>query len=314
MGYPEARLDSPTSIKITEQEPQEPPALSFYWKTGVLKKIYLQAQALDLFEEKLLEGDTKPEEIFRRLHRALIQNIFFLCLNALYLCLLGLCLLNFSAKHSFLNKLSTFLLLSSAIFLSADLFLLYYRGMMESISGNFFISIIDSAGILLLFFSIFVLLCQFISNKIKGSQKVKDSQRELRKSETRDLHLFPVKGKALFLIVFHFFLICAAALLLANFFLFPLYSLQLSFPNFFALFLFLLVLLIVAYYTYAYWHVLSRHKAKSNLAIALAFLAYRLLHNVIFLFSVFIVIGLLAGSIVLISAYNVDILRSLKGY
>ena len=109
MGYPEIGSPSARIIKITEEGVEPKP--EFYWKTGILKRIYLQDQALTAFEDKLLEGDTKPEEIFRRLHRSLIQDIFFLVLSLLWVCLLGLCSLNLKTKHIFLDRLSTLLLL-----------------------------------------------------------------------------------------------------------------------------------------------------------------------------------------------------------
>ena len=316
MGYPEARFPSPTIIKITEPEPQEAQAqvLGFYWKTGILKKIYLQAQALDLFEEELLEGDTKPEEIFRSLQRSLVQNIFFLCLSIFWLCLLGLYLLNFRAKDLFLKKLSNFLLLSSTLFLSADIFLSYHRGILKSISESSFTSVRTSAEIIILFFSMTALLYQFVLSKIKARQAAKSSNAEAVEGETQSLHSFSIKWRSLSPFVFHFLLICAAALLLANSLLFPLYALQLSFPNFFALFLFLLVLALIAYYVYAYWSMFFVDKAKNSLSIALTFLAYRLLRNTLFLLSIFFIVGLLVGSIIFITTYNVDILHSIGGY
>ena len=315
MGYPETHGPStdPTSIKITEEEVKGEgrEGLGLYWKTGFLKKIYLQNQALKLFEEELLEGDTKPKEIFRRLQRSLVQNIFFIGLCLFWLCLLGFYLLNSTEKYLFLNKLSTFLLLFSSILLLIDLFLLYHKRSVESILEIFFTSTLAVTQSIILFFGVIILFHQFMLDKIKSRKKEKRSKAKDREVEVQNLHFFSMKWKLLFPLVFHFFLICIAALLLANFFLFPLYSLQLSFPNFFALFLFMLVLLLIAYYTHAYWRMFFGYKVKNNFSIALTFLGYRLLRNTLFLLSIFIIVSLLVGSVIFITAYNVDILNSL---
>ena len=297
-GYPELRLPSPTEIKITETETKENTDSNLYWKTGSLKSLFLQKEALALFEEELLEGDLRPKEIFRSLRRSFIQDIFLLCLNLLWFFLLGLCLLNVSAKHHFLDKLSAFLLLSTVFLLSGNLLLLYSEvKKAEESMGIPSFSLLSIAQVVVLLSSLTSLLCRFFS-----------------KSPFRERASSFLKAKTFSLFAFHFSLICLGALLLANVFLFPLYALQISFPAFFALFLFFFLLLLLGYYSYAHRSMLPGTTGENNFFLALSLLAYRSMVKSLFFLSIFFILGIIGGSIILITVYNVGFLKALGNY
>ena len=87
----------------------------FYWQMGLIDKVSLQTQARLALQEELLEGDGRPQNIFRDVNRALLQDAIFLVLSILWCGLIFLCLLNHRLHYYFLENLINIILLVSIL-------------------------------------------------------------------------------------------------------------------------------------------------------------------------------------------------------
>ena len=293
---------------------------NFFWKTGLLNKTWLQYQAASSFEEQLLEGDTKPSEIFRSLNRSIVQNIFFLGLTIFWLCLVAFYLIASSSKYKFLESLSGYILLLSFIVIILKLTFpettkFSNHATSYDIKDKIETPLITWLEISLVFLSIVNLVYHIfykITRLIKEKKGLRPKTKKLSSKENLHAAKLNINWQAIPPIVLHFLLICLASILLANLILLPIYALQLSFPQIFAFFLFFIMFLALLYYSHAYWHLLSDEKARAQFSVALAYLAFRLFRNAIFLTFVIIIVALIMGSIILISSYNVGLLKNFE--
>ncbi len=312
-GHPEKKLEFSENIIVLSDEVDSQDSQSvWYWKLGNFSRVLRQHQALSDFMEPVLEGDLKPEAIFRRLNRSLIQGYFILAFNVFWLFLIFLSLLAIRFHYKFLDVQLFFIVMLSSLYLITLSFLYRYEEWEGYIFSEASISVQSIFEMGLLFISFFILIKYYIFDKRKA-KKITNREGEITSVSliVSSGFSFSKSGRYILQGILHFFLISLFSVLLSNLFLFPLYTLQLSFPNLFTFFLIGGLLMLGLYYAYSYWQriCLTSPKGKMGFSLGLNFLNYRLLQNMIFFIGMAFLITIAIGSIIVIATYNMNFLQ-----
>ncbi len=290
--------------KAGKEKPVE--QASFFWKPGLIERVWMQYQALHIFQDKLLKGDAKPEYIFESLNLALVKDSFALLCGILWCFALAVCLLSFSLPFAFIQALKKIILACSFLFVLLQTQLAFtnsFRG--ASFSFLTLEPLRFISGLLLLLLSLIVFAWTFLQKvfqKQKSQSRADDVfVRLLKSKKTKQLWAAP---KSLIDLLWNFALICLISIVLANALLLPLYILQLSFPEAFSLCLAAALLLFVCYYAYAYWDKARRYHGPSSFVVGLAFLCYRLLSSAFVSALALIALSLLIVVLLSLSFFN----------
>ncbi len=87
----------------------------FVWKAGLIQRVAMQRQALELFTDNLLESDSRPDQLFRSMERTLTGDIFLLCLTGFWCFLILLCGVAAIKRHWFFASMFYLIMIPSVL-------------------------------------------------------------------------------------------------------------------------------------------------------------------------------------------------------
>ena len=272
---------------------------------GLFQKIVIQKKFNEIANDDLLEADVKTAEIFKRLNRTFVQNIFLIINYIFWGILILLCIFNIYKNKIYINKLINLVFIYTFIFILLRFSKNYFSNNQTTnftLSNDNFIN--NFEFFILIFFAVYfsiILITNFIKNtkNIKIANYVSFKLQILNKFEK-----FKIYFLSNFSFLIHFILIIIFSLILNNLILFPIYKLQLNLPNFFSLILILFLLLLLFYYIYSYKIKYKNFYYKLNIFDSLALLSYNIIKNIVIFVGIFILILILINSIVLITNLN----------
>lgn len=309
---PGAPAQEPTPVDLSAARRAELDALksrvTFVREPGLVERVIIERRMLAVFDDPLLESDSRPEDLLRQMARSFTTDTVQLGVNLFWCAQILLCLVAFFKRHWFYGPMSTIVMLISVLMLSFELVTGQRSAMAlyENKTGQLLAAMVNAVLIVL------------------GSglllQKILPPWGRLELTETRFMgHLRPDPGGAPRRVRFlqptlEIGAIMATGLIVANALLFPIYKLQLSFPGFFAGMLVLGLLVLATFYVRAYLKV-ARSQQENNqepLSVfsAISFLGFRMLSNTLFLTGVITLVCIIFGVAIVLTMYNIVFLQS----
>ncbi len=135
-GHIEKKSKSKFDFKITE------PQSEYYWETGVIQNLFIQIDFYNLAfsssssPQEVLQGELRPEEIFRKINRSLVQNTFLGISIFFWLMLIVLSMIKNYKNEMYIKKLNTILLYTSFCFIFISLFSYYINETKNNYFGS----------------------------------------------------------------------------------------------------------------------------------------------------------------------------------
>ncbi|MDH5657300.1 MAG: hypothetical protein OEZ34_15415 [Spirochaetia bacterium] len=275
------------------------------WKTGLVKRVYLQHKSMNLFDDPLLVSDSRPDNFFKNIERTFTGDIFFLIINTVWVFMFVLAIAALLRRHWFYHPFLRILIYPSILFVMV---LLVTTRRENIIFTNdqftaFFEIIIES---ILLFAGLALIFQSYLAPKESrpipfmehlNYRKLMDPSRDWK-----------VNLESLLQIVILF----GVGILLSNLILLPIYKLQVAFPGLFALLLLSILFLLAFFYVTAYMKVSSSNSSAGSVFSGISFLGYRILRNTLFLLKILSIVLLVVITVILLANFNIGILETIN--
>ncbi|MCR9145312.1 MAG: hypothetical protein NXI24_23940 [bacterium] len=309
---PEENPDDPMALRRAELEAAKSRVV-FKRKPGLVERVLVERRMLAVFDDPLLESDSRPEDLLRQIARSFTTEAVQTGVNAFWCAQILLCLVAFWKRHWFYGPMSTIVMLISVLMLSFDLITAQRSAMAlyENQTGQ----LLEAAvGALLIVLGSGFLL-----------QKILPPHGRLFLTETNfmgHMRRLPLPAgaprRARFLKpTFEIGAIMLVGLIVANLLLFPIYKLQLSFPGFFAGLLSVGMLVLAYFYVQAYSKVARSQQSPGDTGAvsrfsAIAFLGFRMLSNTFYIIAVVSLVCVIFGLAIVLTAYNIVFLQGFE--
>ncbi len=283
------------------------------WAPGLLEKVLRQNRALKLFQDPLLESDSRPEKLLRGMEHSFTADISLLAATIAWCAFILLTLLALLKRHWFYQPMLYMVVPVSAaaifvLLLSERANELFPSAGVSPGTANPLLMARAYMETLLFFGGLLLILHRFLPDT--------DSTRLSELKFMGHLNTRPGTAGARFrnfaAIVFQVMAIIFAGLLLANFILLPIFLMQLSFPGVFAILLAGGLLVLARFYTRAYANVSRSQHAEASYFSSWSFLGFRILRNSLFITSIIMMILIAVIILVILAATNIDILESIN--
>lgn len=308
----EAREADPMAQRRAELEAAKS-RIVFKRVPGLVERVLVERRMYAVFDDPLLESDSRPEDLLRQIARSFTTEAVQLGVNAFWCAQILLCLAAFSRRHWFYRPMSTIVILVSVLMLSFDL-ITGSRSAMALYENKTAPLITAAINSLLIVLGAGLLL-----------QKLLPPHGRLLLTETNfmgHMRRLPAPAgaprRARFLKpTLEIGAIMVVGLIVANLLLFPIYKLQLSFPGFFAGLLILGLLVLGYFYVQAYLKVARSQKDRNatdsvSVLSAISFLGFRMLSNTLFIFAVITLVCVIFGVAIVLTAYNIVFLQGFE--
>lgn len=275
------------------------------WQPGYYQKFMIHSSSIALFNDALLENDSRPGKLFNKLERSYAAIISRLILTGFWCMSLCLLLVTLLKNQWFYRPMSSMVFLISVfvimIILSTDRKVEINR-FAESTSYHI---VMASFELILVFMTITLLLIRTLPyKKLELKFEFMD---HLRLPSTR----IPERIIAIFKTTFHIFVIIICGLIISNLLLLPVYKIQVNFQGVFAIILAIAISILALWYIKAYISLMKEKTGQKDIASGITFLGYRLLKNTLFIGTVIIIVAIVLTIIVIISTFNTELLQYL---
>lgn len=303
----ESEFNDPLQISGSRKSAVEP---RLTWRPGLIQRVIIQRKALTVFLDRLLESDSRPDQLLRTMERSLTGDTFLLTLDVFWCLSLIFCSIALVKRHWFYNSFVYFVLSPSVVLILLILTTVRRENLILTPYSNYFLPEIGVETALMLA-GIAVILQRMLPQPHKAVMTETNFMGHLRTD--RDSALSTTQ-KALTM-MYQIVLIVLVGLILSNILLLPMYILQISFPGFFAALFAAGLFILAIFYTRAYLHVAGSQHLKVSIFSGISFLGYRIIKNSLFIgsmaalvISVLVFIAYLAGVNVLF-LQNLSILK-----
>ena len=275
-----------------------------YWKTGLIKRVYLQKKARTLLDDTLLVSDARPESFFKNIDRTLTGDAFFLSLDMIWISMFLLAITALLKKHWFYSSFLKMLIYPSIAFLLVTLLTVRRENLIFSNGGAallieiFIETVLMFTGLILVFSST---VPRQDANYIPFMEHLGIKSGEPMSDTSARFHSFV---QVIFLVI--------AGVILSNLILLPIYKLQVTFPGLFAMLFIFALIALGFFYTTAYMRVSSSKTSNVSVFSGISFLGYRIMRNSIFIIKIIITVSLVIGTVLSLASVNIEFLQSIE--
>lgn len=270
------------------------------FEPGVFEALRMENRFLDRLQDPLLESDSRPDRLFEAVHRDLTRNLVLAAGSGFLLTIIPLTILAGIQRRWF------YPFMKRMVFLPVSLYLLIHLMLSPKEVGAL-------AGLpqsyLLLVPTLWKSLLLFLTTvgwmQTQNTDEDRDFLTHLKRERLDLRHLVTERLRPA---AFELLTVTVAGAAITNVVLLPFFQLQLKFAGYFALLLIPGVLLLGTYYVYSYRHVAGLRGESTSWFVALSFLAFRMMRNLLYLAGLFGVVMLTLVVIIALIYGNLGLL------